>query len=68
MAKQDITYSKAFAELEKIVSQIENEEIEIDKLAEYVKRASELLSFCKEKLKKSEKEISNIMKEIEGDK
>jgi exodeoxyribonuclease VII small subunit len=68
MAKQELTYSKAYAELEKIVSQIENEEIEIDKLADYVKRASELMSFCKEKLKKSEKEITNIMKEIEDEK
>jgi exodeoxyribonuclease VII small subunit len=68
MAKQELTYSKAYTELEKIVSQIENEEIEIDKLADYVKRASELLTFCKEKLKKSEKEIVNIMKDIEGDK
>lgn len=67
MAKQELTYSKAFAELEKIVSQIENEEIEIDKLSEQVKRASELLTFCKEKLKKSEKEIADIMKEIEGE-
>jgi exodeoxyribonuclease VII small subunit len=68
MAKQELTYSKAYAELESIVSQIENEEIEIDKLTEKVKRASELLAFCKEKLKKSEKEVSNIMKEIEGEK
>jgi len=68
MAKQELTYSKAYAELEKIVSLIENEEIEIDKLADYVKRASELLSFCKEKLKKSEKEITNIMKDIESEK
>ena len=68
MAKQELTYSKAFAELEKIVSQIENDEIEIDKLADQVKRASELLRFCKEKLKKSEKEITNIMKDIENEK
>ena len=38
MAKQELTYSKAYAELEQIVSQIENEEIEIDKLAEKVKK------------------------------
>ena len=68
MAKQELTYTKAYAELEKIVNQIENEEVEIDKLAEQVKRASELLSFCKEKLKKSEKEIANIMKTFEGEK
>ena len=68
MAKQELTYSKAYAELEQIVLQIENEEIEIDKLAEKVKRASELLTFCKGKLKKSEKEIDNIMKEIENEK
>jgi exodeoxyribonuclease VII small subunit len=65
MAKQELTYNKAFAELEKIVSSIESEEIEIDNLAKQVKRAAELLAFCKEKLHNSEIEISNIMKEME---
>ncbi|MBI5540545.1 MAG: exodeoxyribonuclease VII small subunit [Bacteroidia bacterium] len=64
MAKQELTYNKAFAELEKIVACIENEEIEIDNLAKQVKRAAELLAFCKEKLHSSEAEISKIMKEM----
>lgn len=64
MAKQELTYNKAYAELEEIVSSIENEEIEIDNLAKQVKRAAELLSFCKEKLHNSEAEISKIMKEM----
>jgi len=64
MAKQELTYNKAFAELEKIVSLIENEEIEIDNLVQQVKRAAELLTFCKEKLYSSEAEINKIMKEI----
>lgn len=64
MAKQELTYNKAFAELEKIVAGIENEEIEIDNLAKQVKRAAELIAFCKEKLHSSETEISKIMKEM----
>ncbi len=64
MAKQELTYNKAFAELEKIVSQMENEEVEIDELAQKVKRAAELIKFCKEKLFNSELEITKVMKEI----
>jgi exodeoxyribonuclease VII small subunit len=67
MPKQEQSYSKALAELEKIVSQIENNNIDIDKLAETVKKASELLLFCKDKLHKTEVEITRIMKEIEGE-
>ncbi len=68
MAKQELTYNKAFTELEKIVSQMENEEIQIDELSIKVKRASELIKFCKEKLYNSEVEITKVMKEISNDK
>jgi len=67
MAKQELNYNKAFAELEKIVLQMENEEVQIDELAQKVKRASELIKFCKEKLYNSELEITKVMKEISND-
>lgn len=68
MGKQELNYNKAFAELEKIVSQMENDEVQIDELAQKVKRASELIKFCKEKLYNSEVEIEKVMKEISNDK
>ena len=59
-----ITYTEAFAELQEIVTEIENEEIGIDLLESRIKRASELLKICKDKLYKTEKSVTDILQEI----
>jgi len=64
MSKKELTYKSAYLELEKIVSQIENNEIDVDELAVKVKRAAELLTFCKSKLTESELEISKVINKI----
>ncbi|NDA63963.1 MAG: exodeoxyribonuclease VII small subunit [Chitinophagia bacterium] len=46
-----INYSQAFEELQKIVSEMEDGQISVDELAMKVKRASELIHICKNKLK-----------------
>ena len=51
---KELTYSQALAELEKIISRIESEEVDVDALAEQVKRASVLIRFCREKLQRTE--------------
>ncbi len=43
MAKQAKNYTDSMAELEEILSQIENEELDVDALTTKVKRASELI-------------------------
>lgn len=59
-----ITYTEAFSELQEIVTEIENEEIGIDLLESRIKRASELLKICRDKLYKTEKSVTDIFKEI----
>ena len=63
MAK-NLTYTEAFTELQEIVVEIENEEIELDLLESKIQRASELIKICRDKLYKTEKSISDILKEI----
>ncbi|MCX8030666.1 MAG: exodeoxyribonuclease VII small subunit [Thermodesulfovibrionales bacterium] len=58
-------YSEALSELEKIVKQIENEEIDIDTLTEKIKRADYLCKFCRAKLRSTEEEVKSILREIE---
>ena len=48
---EKLTYTEAKKELEAIVAAIESGELDVDALTEKVKRASELIAFCKEKLK-----------------
>ena len=65
MAKDDLKYSKAMDELEKIVLEIGNDNIEVDELATKIKRASELLQICSAKLKASEEEVEKILKDLQ---
>jgi exodeoxyribonuclease VII small subunit len=67
MAKREITYSEAIAEIESIVERIENNELDIDKLAENVKRVAELIKFCKQKLRRTEEEVEKILKDFNED-
>lgn len=62
----NMTYESAFAELTEISNDIENETISVDQLAEKVKRASELIAFCQTRLRITEEEVSNIIKNIEN--
>jgi exodeoxyribonuclease VII small subunit len=64
---KELTYSQALKELEKIVTDIESEEVDIDILAEKIKRASQILAFCKGKLRTAEDEVKKVLAEM-GDK
>ena len=49
MAAKKETYSQAMERLEKIVRQIDNNELDIDTLSEKIKEANEIIAFCTEK-------------------
>ena len=53
----DLKYSKAVERLEDIIEKIENEEIDIDELADKVKEAVSLIRVCKDKIEKAELEV-----------
>lgn len=63
---KQLTYSLALTELEDIIKEIESEEINVDILAEKVKRASYLIKFCKGRLRNTEEEVKKVLSEIEG--
>lgn len=60
-----ISYTEAFEELQNIVSDIEEGLISVDELSQKVKRASELIRICKEKLSSTEQDVASILKELE---
>lgn len=61
--KKKQTYSEAMARLEGIVRQIDNNELEIDALAEKIKEANEIIAFCSDKLTKADQEIEKLLAE-----
>ena len=62
---KEIKYTEAFDELQQIVLDIEDGEISVDELSIKVKRASELIKICKEKLTSTEEDVNQILKELE---
>ena len=63
MAAKKETYSQAMERLEKIVRQIDNNELEIDVLADKIKEANGIIAFCSDKLTKADKEIEKLLSE-----
>jgi len=61
MVKKSITYTEAMNEIETIISQIEEGDLDVDLLSEKVKRVTELIRICKEKLYKTEEEVKKIL-------
>jgi len=66
MAQKKQTYREAINEIEEILGNIENDELEVDDLVEKVKKVTELLKFCKDKLYKTQEEVEKALKEMEG--
>ena len=54
-------YGKAIKRLEEILERIENEEIDVDELSDKVKEAVDLIKMCREKIKKAELEVKQVV-------
>jgi exodeoxyribonuclease VII small subunit len=61
---EKMTYTEAKKELEQIVAAIESGVLDVDALTDKVKRASQLITFCKEKLTKTDRELQKILDDI----
>ena len=63
--EETMKYEEAIIQLEEIVRKMENDEYSIDEIAAQLKTAQRLIKFCKDKLTKTEAEISKIQSESE---
>lgn len=59
---KEIKYEEAIKQIEQIVSQMENDELDIDELTDKLKTAQRLIKLCKDKLTKTDAEIQNTLK------
>ena len=62
---EKLTYKQAMDEIEAIVKTLEDNKMEVDELSGKVKRAAELIAFCKNQLHQTEEEVENVLKSIE---
>ena len=61
MEREKLSYAEAMNELESIVERVEQNAMDIDDLTERLKRAQELVKFCRERLLKTEEEVKSIL-------
>lgn len=58
-------YAEAMSELEQILAEIEREDVDVDVLSAKVKRASELIAFCRRRIEQTRLEVEEIMSDLE---
>lgn len=56
----NLTYEEAIQELQETVTQLQEDEVNMDELSAKVKRAAELIAYCREKLRATEAEIGGL--------
>lgn len=61
--KSKPSYEAAMKELQEIVGLLQEEVISMDDISEKVKRAAWLISYCREKLRSTEKEVQCLFEE-----
>ena len=55
-----LTYEEALQELQQIVAQLQEDTVSVDELSEKVKRAAELIAYCREKLRTTEESLEGL--------
>ena len=56
-----MTYQEAYEQLTVLVDAIENEQVPLDELPEKIRRATELITFCQQRLRAVETEYQEII-------
>lgn len=65
--REATSFRSAIEELETILRRIESEEVDIDRLAAEVARATELVELCRTKLRRAEVQVTQIVQQLEED-
>ena len=61
------SFSEALSGIEDILGRLERDEIGIDALGDEVKRAVDLVAFCRGKLKETETEVRDLVTGLQED-
>jgi exodeoxyribonuclease VII small subunit len=59
-------YAEALSELESILDELESDDVDVDVLAEHVKRASELIELCRDRIGKAKLRIEEVVAHIDA--
>ena len=65
MTTEELGYAEAMAELEGILDELEGDDLDVDVLAERVRRASELLTVCRGRITRAQADVDRIVTDLE---
>ncbi len=65
MVKKTLGYAEALVELEEILEQLEGDDLDVDGLADLVRRASELLTTCRASITRAQADVDRIVEELD---
>ena len=57
-------YAEAVAELEQILAELDGDDVDVDRLAERVRRAAELVRLCRRRLDTARVEVDRIVADL----
>ena len=67
MSESDpIAYADAIAELDEILAELERDDVDVDHLADRVRRASELVRICRDRISASKLEVEQIVADFDA--
>jgi exodeoxyribonuclease VII small subunit len=65
-AQKQPGYAEAMTELEQILDELEGDHLDVDVLAERVRRASELLTTCRDRIARAQADVDKIVADLES--
>lgn len=64
-ATPPIGYAEAVAELDEILTRLDDEDIDIDVLSELVARAAELITICRGRISTAQQRVADIVESLD---
>ena len=65
MTNDAVSYSEAITEVESILAELEGSVVDVDHLADRVRRASELLKICRDRLAVVEVDVAQLVADLD---
>jgi len=62
----EMGFTAAMAELDQILARLEDDQVDVDNLAADVRRAGELIGFCRNRIDGTRLEIEQIIADLDG--
>lgn len=62
----EIGYAAALTELDAILTTLEASDVDVDQLAEHVRRAAELIAICRERISGARIQIDTVIADLEA--